>query len=131
MAQYDLVGRFYFKQTSNGNLIGEYSNYAALSANEPQVATESADFLGDWDDSKDKFIGAYRSSWAYDGVAVFATLTITPHKSKNKLFTLEWRGIENYEGEGMLCDDILIGDYHPVPPRQAQPNAPVSPLPST
>ena len=129
MAQYDLVGRFYFKQTSNGNLIGEYSNYAALSANEPQVATESADFLGDWDDSKDKFIGEYRSSWAYETVAIFSKLTISQHSSKKKLFTLKWRGTngEEYDGEGMLCDDILIGDYHPF----SQTNAPVSLLPST
>jgi hypothetical protein len=30
------------------------------------------------------------------------------------VFTLKWTGKANFEGEGMLCDNILIGDYHDV-----------------
>jgi hypothetical protein len=65
------------------------------------------------------YTGQYYSTWREDRVPLLAGLEIT-HKpdTNNKIFTLEWRGISNpnsnFDGEGMLCDDILIGNYWSV-----------------
>jgi hypothetical protein len=98
-----IKGRFYFKQTSNGNLIGEWSNY------ESEPATESADLLGDYNTST-QFVGTYNSTWQENGVGIFSKLRIS-NTAPSKKFTLKW---DNFEGEAMLCDNILIGDYHSV-----------------
>jgi len=103
----ELRGRFYFKRTTNGNLIGEFSNDKG-----DGVATESSDLqhVEKDSDGKDK-IFTYNSTWQEKGKAYFATLKVT---SKGQLFTLEWTGKQgagNFKGEGMLCDEILIGDY--------------------
>jgi hypothetical protein len=102
-----VTGRFYFKQTSNGNLIGEFSNDQSTG-----ISTESADLLGI---NNIDFIGTYNSTWRENRTPSFAVLEIT-HKpnTNNKIFTLQWRGVSNFDGEGMLCDDILIGDYRSV-----------------
>ena len=49
-----LIGRFYFKQTSNRNLIGEFSNNI-----EKDIYTESADIIK----SNGKYLGVYISTW--------------------------------------------------------------------
>jgi hypothetical protein len=102
-----ITGRFYFKQTSNGNLIGEFSNDKSTG-----ISTESADLLGC---NNIGFLGTYNSTWRENRTPSFADLEIT-HKpnTNNKIFTLKWRGKSNFDGEGMLCDNILIGDYHDV-----------------
>ena len=98
-------GRFYFKQTSNGNLIGEWSNY------ESEPATESSDLQGEYQPTV-QFNGIYNSTWQENGVAVFKELQIT--KVGNK-FKLDWKDKgktrPDFTGEGMLCDNILVGDY--------------------
>ena len=108
-----VIGRFYFKQTSNGNLIGEFSNRAS-----DGIATESCDFREP--ESKDlrksiadRFLGKYYSTWQENGAKRIAELTIKPH-GNSRLFDLAWdwtNGEHAFVGEGMLCDDILIGDY--------------------
>ena len=106
----EMIGRFYLKQTSNGNLIGEWSNNDAT-----RVFSESCDLIKS-DDDKD-YIGEYHSTWQEKTTPIFAKLTITNKPNSGGLFHLEWRGknnSNNFDGEGMLCDDILIGDYHPV-----------------
>jgi hypothetical protein len=109
-----IIGRFYLKQTSNGNLIGEWSNNTRA-----EIFTESCD-LREKESSalrksaNDRFLGVYYSTWQEGGQPCFANLTISPKTGNDKLFTLKWRGIANFDGEGMLCDDILIGDYHQV-----------------
>lgn len=99
-------GRFYFKQTSNGNLLGEWSNN-----HETRVFTESADLISDYDEKAGKFVGSYNATWQEGGQAHFATLKISRSGSQ---FKLEWRGQAKFDGDGMLCDDILIGDYRSV-----------------
>jgi hypothetical protein len=100
-------GRFYFKQTTNENLIGEFSNHQSS-----DIYTESADLIG----SANGYMGEYYSTWRENVNPRFANLTIKPGRT-NKLFTLEWKqnGILTFIGEGMLCDKILIGDYESVP----------------
>jgi|HubBroStandDraft_2_1064218.scaffolds.fasta_scaffold275467_2 hypothetical protein len=101
-----IIGRFYLKHTSNGNLIGEFSNDHSA-----EISTESCDLRG----NANGYVGQYHSTWQENGNPFFADLEIT-HKpnTNNKIFTLKWRGASNFDGEGMFCDDILIGDYHSV-----------------
>jgi hypothetical protein len=108
---YEVTGRFYFKRTTNGNLIGEFS----VDKND-EVFTESAD----WQHGGIDFIGTYYSTWQENKKPQFADLEISlltkpPKSGKGKLLLLEWKGGGyDYEGVGMLCDDMLIGDYHSI-----------------
>lgn len=101
-------GRFYFKQMSNGNLIGEFSN-SETSRN----CTESADIVPE--SRKGDYIGNYLSTWQEDGTPCFAELEISEKLEHDKIFTIEWyekgRKSLKFKGEGMLCDTILIGNY--------------------
>ena len=104
----NLIGRFYFKQTSNGNLIGEFSNNLS-----DGIATESADSIG----KTNNYIGDYNSTWQENGKRRFSNLKISQKAgTSNTIFTLEWtdNGRQIFLGEGMLCDNILIGDYRGV-----------------
>jgi hypothetical protein len=100
-------GRFYFKKTTNKNLVGEWSNNG-----ENRVFTESSDL----DEPVDGYSGTYNSTWQEQGEAISSRLKITI-KGAGPLFSLEWRvdGAPRFQGEAMLCDDILIGDYWSVP----------------
>ena len=100
-----IIGRFYFKRTINKNLVGEFSN----NQSQDEITTESADLI---EGGEENFVGKYSATWREDVVPFFATLTISLKTGSTKLFTLEWRGGKcNFDGEGMLCDDILIGNY--------------------
>jgi hypothetical protein len=108
-----IIGRFYFKQTGNGNLVGEFSNNQSGNI----ISTESADFIKNIEGSDGDYYGEYNSTWQESGEPIFAKLTIVPKPNCNKLFTLKWfnkNGKLFFEGEGMLCDNILIGDYQSV-----------------
>ena len=99
-------GRFYFKQTSNGNLIGEWSNY------ECEPSTESSDLQDEYCPAI-PFVGTYNSTWQENGVAIFAELKITK-KMNSKKYCLDWKDqnkADCFKGEAMLCDNTLIGDY--------------------
>lgn len=101
----NLFGRFYFKKTSNGNLVGEFSNNTSRS-----ISTESADKV----ESADSYIGKYNTTWQENGIVRFAKLNISQkQETGNMIFTLEWKENDNliFVGEGMFCDNILIGDY--------------------
>jgi len=105
-----IKGQFYFKQTINGNLVGEWSNY------ETEPATESSDLQGVFDE-KAPFEGTYFSTWQEDGkTAEFYELKITKVKTpiNSKKFDLEWNDnrTKKFTGQAMLCDNILIGDYN-------------------
>ena len=109
----ELVGRFYFKQTGNGNLIGEYSNNMG-----DKIYTESCDLMKQDEKYKnEKFIGEYHSTRDENGKAIFVELKILPKFNgkgeKTKMYTLSWEFNDKkyFSGEGMLCDEILIGDY--------------------
>ena len=101
----NLIGRFYFKQTDNGNLIGEFSNNKNIG-----VYTESADLMN----SSGNYLGKFHSTWQENGKPEFAVLKISQKpKTKGKIFTLTWstKGKTIFIGEGMMCDNNLIGDY--------------------
>lgn len=101
-----IIGRFYFKRTQNGNLIGEFSNNHIL-----RNSTESADLIY----SSDNFVGQYNSNWQENGEAVFAKLYIDfKLGSRDSIYQLKWThstGEPMYIGEGFLFDGVLIGDY--------------------
>ena len=104
-------GRFYFKKTTNGNLLGEFSNHA-----ERDVFTESSDLIAPAPGAKSDYEGKYASHWREGEEAFFAELSIT--KRSTALFRLKWFGrgdAGNFEGEAMLCDNMLVGDYNSVP----------------
>lgn len=102
----NLIGCFYFKQTINGNLIGEFSNNKS-----PGIYTESSDSL----ENTGNYLGKYYSTWQENGKPKNAVLEISQKlNTENKIFSLTWRnskGISVFKGEGMLCDNTLIGDY--------------------
>jgi hypothetical protein len=104
-----LIGRFYFKRTDNGNLIGEFSNNTSV-----RNAGESAEVIC----SSDKFIGEFHSTWYEDGLPCLAKLKIDfKPGTNNTIYSLRWEVTdgEGYWGEGILCDGILIGDYRDYP----------------
>ena len=98
-------GRFSFKKTHTGNLLGEFSN----NLNEG-VFTESADLC----ETIDGFEGTYKTTWQESGSAMICDLSIKKKYTKsNNIYTLIWSdssGIK-FTGEAMIFDNILIGDY--------------------
>ena len=101
-----LIGRFYFKQTINGNLIGEFSNNLIS-----RIITESSNLEGEF---SNPFIGRFRTIW-HQELANTLVLTISNRReTENRIFELIWRDDEENEvfyGEGFIVDGILIGDY--------------------
>lgn len=102
-------GRFYFRVTDSGNLLGEYSHWA-IDQNRPESALRISPA------APVSFLGSYVSSWyePTNNAAVVATLTIGTRTPE--IFTVEWSigGKPKFRGEGMLCGGVLIGDYHEV-----------------
>lgn len=101
-----IIGRFYFKQTNSGNLIGEFSNNS-MSTN----STESADIS---QRDKEPFTGDYLTTWIQNEEAIFFKLKIQP-KTIHNIYKLTWyeSDIKNpsFLGEGFIVDEILIGNY--------------------
>lgn len=100
-----ILGRFYFKQTLNGNLLGEFSNYMIN-----QNTTESADLISEFDQM---FIGNYRATW-FGHMAESLDLEIRfKSNENNRIYSLIWSKNQEiiFIGEGFLVDNILIGDY--------------------
>ncbi len=100
-----IVGRFYFKLTENGNLLGEYSNNITQKA-----YTESAVRI---EAGRNEFSGDYHSAWVEDGKAIYAKLVIG-ESVFGKIYSLKWEeksGVALFVGRGMLVDGILIGNY--------------------
>ena len=101
-----IKGSFYFKQTKNNNLIGEFTNNS-LNRNH----TESADITTNYEAP---FIGTFISTYHADNTSFLLSLIISyKPNSNNKIYDLKWlKGNNNeFEGQGFLVDDILIGDY--------------------
>lgn len=101
-----IIGRFYLRLTTSGNLIGEFSNNTSKTN-----STESADRQGV--DPK-CFVGQFYSTWREESVPDSAELTIEPKKGTVNIFTLKWMVGDNpkFFGEGFLAEGLLIGDYH-------------------
>lgn len=100
-----VLGRFYFRQTSNGNLLGEYSN-TLMNHNR----TESADIISDFNLP---FIGKYRSTWFEQSAQSLELEIEFKINSNDRIYNLTWRNTRSvvFRGEGFLVDNILIGDY--------------------
>ena len=100
-----MIGRFYFRRTINGNLVGEFSNNHSTA-----IQTESAERNG----RGTNFIGTYQSTWNDDDGPTTAVLTIRfKPRTNTRIYLLIWREVKGatFWGEAMLCDDLLIGDY--------------------
>lgn len=103
----DFAGGFYFKETSSGNLIGEFINNDSIDVNVEAARLNIRHAM---------FEGIYDSTWD-DGTLHQADLEI---KKINKKYSLTWTdrmtgGGINYEGEGIIVDDILTGYYKVKP----------------
>src|SRR5574343_1715476 len=110
-----MIGRFYFRRTNCGNLLGEFSNNLSRN-NLPQrvIQTESADAINPTTD----FIGTYTTTWTEVKNAINAILTISFKPETNEqIFTLIWteNNVPIFWGEGMRCGDLLIGAYRDQP----------------
>ena len=104
-----LIGRFYFKKTANGNLVGEYSNRHAASVRSYAEAASRISSGSDW-------IGDYVTTWceAPNNECFSAKLQITARPHCVGIFSLRWDSVSGsrlFSGEAMLCDDMLVGDY--------------------
>lgn len=103
-----LIGRFYFKKSHNGNLIGEFSNNRF-----DIISSESADALSK--NHPNDFIGVYNTTWQQNGEPFSAKLTISHrHNTAQRIYQLIWtdrNGNEIFIGEGFVFENTLIGDY--------------------
>ena len=103
-----LIGRFWFKKTQNGNLIGEFSNSSS-----DEISSESAD--NQLINSSKDFQGKYKSTWQEKGEHLISDLIIMLKQNTiTNIYSLEWRDLDGdiiYIGEGIIVDNILIGDY--------------------
>jgi hypothetical protein len=100
-----IFGRFYFKRTASKNLVGEFSN------DKSGIHTESADLVGN---AGNDYFGDYYSTWQDSSSrSLHADLNISPKPGFPGVYKLEWKRSRAiiFTGEGMLCDDILIGNY--------------------
>lgn len=106
MIEKEIIGRFYFKQTLNLNLIGEYSNNISLK-NLSECANKT-------DKETEPFIGKYQTIW-FEKEPISMDLIIDYKEKTNKrIFTLTWEDKlkkQIFNGEGFIVDKILIGDY--------------------
>lgn len=101
------LGRFYFTQTRNGNLVGEYAN-SGMS----DVGTESAVLIGLFDPAK-PFIGDYHTSWLEDVEPHFAMLNISQDAS-GTAYILKWKGADGkqiFSGEATVAHFGIFGAY--------------------
>ncbi len=109
-----LIGHFYFKLTTSGNLLGEFGNNT-LRYNQ----TECADRSDGCGKDRTQFLGTYDSVWweyeQEDGGATLATLTIDAQQGATNVFELTWQvrdpGAERYVGRAMVADGDLKGSY--------------------
>jgi len=105
-------GRFYFKLTANGNLLGEYSNDDSST---PKCYVEAANRIGVVPDPNSsvasKLLGQYNSVWYEENAKYCGNAVLKITLARPGIYTLKWVGPEKFIGEGMLCDDILIGNY--------------------
>jgi len=112
----NVAGRFYFKLTPNGNLLGEYSNNRTLSPS-AESAERALDLGGQVEEGATPFVGLFRSVWQEDGGAAHtAVLRIASKVGHVGIFAVDWTSPERtlFRGEAMLCDDVLIGNYWSV-----------------
>ena len=114
----NLRGRFYFKLTTNGNLLGEFSNNYT-----DRCWTETANRIGG---QSSEFVGTFITTWfeKMQEKSITTKLVIRRKEGCEGIYEVVWRADINensdrnpkFQGEAMLCDSILVGDYGvPVP----------------
>ena len=109
-------GRFYFELTSNGNLLGEYSNNHLNSGIEVEAAKRVAEGREEFANLKgSEFHGEFLSIWTQGkSGSPPCYLEISRDKNRLQIFSLVWskkKGGKLYHGEGMLAGHLLIGNY--------------------
>ena len=112
-------GEFYFKLTSFGNLLGEFTNRC-----ETGMCTESSVPLAG-EQATGNFTGTYNTTWydAESGEADHAVLIIAKEKRKvANRYKLVWtnrNGDEiRFHGYGFVCNEMLIGHYVDGEPKE-------------
>jgi len=103
------IGAFAFENNGDGCINGKYLyNGSTECFAEAAVLTEN-----DAVDRDNPFCGSFFSTWIWiekEGKTTTATLTI--RKSGAAAYLLSWEGeVENYKGEGMLVNGLLVGWY--------------------
>ncbi len=98
-----VTGHFYFKQSGNGNLTGEFANNKSTS---PSIENCEVIIAG-----ASAYFGVYKSTWMEGDELRQAELTISPKLPSSGLFKAHWRGTTSFKGEGMILGDALIGNY--------------------
>ena len=97
-----IIGRFYFKIDINNNLVGVFSNNLHT-INYSEFAQR---LLGSG------FTGEFNSTWTDDLGTFHAKLKINLKPHSLDIYTLQWsNGLIQFFGEGIIIDNILIGDY--------------------
>ena len=109
-----LTGRFYFKLTVNGNLLGEYSNHAT-----DRSLTEAANRVVEQaTNDTTQFVGDYDTTW-HEGGAQSELARLEIKLKHARIYSVTWhqfgsngvKGNPIFDGEAMLCDSILVGNY--------------------
>ena len=100
-----IVGRFYFKQTISGNLIGEFSNNLSS-----RNLTECANIENKIDEP---FCGEFKTAWFENEVNSLNLKIEIKDISINNIYKLTWSNKTRivFWGEGFLVENMLIGDY--------------------
>ena len=100
-----MIGNFYYKQSANGNLLGEFSNNSTSS-----VIPDSCLLISIF---QENFVGSYQSTWI-ENENSSGIFTLEIQKLSNQKFKLTWQNNEiTFLGEGFIVDNMLIGFYFP------------------
>lgn len=101
------MGRFYFKMTANGNLVGEYSHRDSTPTRcYAEAATRISDDTG--------WTGRYITTWCEAPKCQCESAELSIQARPNGIYALEWMGDKGkrlFSGEAMRCNDTLVGDY--------------------
>jgi hypothetical protein len=100
-----IIGNFYFKRTSSGNLLGEYTN-----KKNKEIYSESAILKSE---KSNTFKGKYNTTWLEGNVGDSHTGILDISEAKGDKYDLTWSysGAVQFWGQGFVVDDILIGFY--------------------
>ena len=98
---------FALKKTTNGNLVGEYTNNKTnfLSVECAQVTSS---------EKKNLFEGTYRTIWIEGEKSELATLKISLQNISGQKYDLTWKSnsdITLFKEQGFIIDEILLRTY--------------------
>ena len=97
-----VIGRFYFEIDSKNNLNGKFSNNLHTT-NYSEIANRL---------SGTGFIGDFNTEWIDDKGPFKSHLKIDLKTGSMDIYSLNWKnGMIEFFGEGIIVNNILIGDY--------------------